>query len=82
MSQYIKKIYPKQIKKMKNDQKIKIKKYLKIIDEIEKTRSKNNVNWMDILRLSIKNSPDETMKIMKKIDGKDNKISKLFKTLS
>ena len=67
---------------MKNDQKIKIKKYLKIIDEIEKTRSKNNVNWMDILRLSIKNSPDETMKIMKKIDGKDNKISKLFKTLS
>tara|TARA_B100000795_G_C22760654_1_gene423458 strand:+ start:1213 stop:1452 length:240 start_codon:yes stop_codon:yes gene_type:complete len=79
----MKKIYPKKIgEKMTNEQKIKIKKYLKIIDEIEKTRSKNNVNWMDILRLSIKNSPDETMKIMKKIDSKDNKISKLFKTLS
>tara|TARA_B100000787_G_scaffold166448_1_gene151708 strand:+ start:880 stop:1083 length:204 start_codon:yes stop_codon:yes gene_type:complete len=67
---------------MKKNQKLKIKKYLKIIDEIEKTRSKNNVNWMDILRLSIKNSPDETMKIMKKIDSKDSKISNLFKKLS
>ena len=67
---------------MKKNQKLKIKKYLKIINKIEKTRSKNNVNWMDILRLSIKNSPDETMKIMKKIDSKDNKISNLFKKLS
>ena len=67
---------------MKKNQNKKIKKYLKIIDSIEKTRSKNNVNWMDILRLSIKNAPDETIKIMKKIDRKDNKISNLFKKLS
>ena len=67
---------------MTKNQKKKIKKYLKVIDEIEKTRSRNNVNWMDILRLSIKNSPDETIKIMKKIDKKDNKISNLFKKLS
>ena len=60
----------------------KIKLFLRTINQIEKTRSKNNVNWMDILRLSIKNSPDETMKIMKKIDSKDNKISNLFKKLS
>ena len=33
----------------------KVEKYLKIIDEIEKTRSKNNVNWMNILRIAIKN---------------------------
>ena len=67
---------------MKKNQNKKIQKYLKIIDSIEKTRSKNNVNWMDILRLSIKNAPDETIKIMKKIDRKDNNISNLFKKLS
>lgn len=65
---------------MKHNQKL--KKYLKVIDEIEKTRTKNNINWMDIIRLSMKKSPDETMKIMKKIDTEDSKISKLFKKLS
>ena len=64
---------------MKHNQKL--KKYLKVIDEIEKTRTKNNINWMDIIRLSMKKSPDETMKIMKKIDTEDSKISKLFKKL-
>ena len=29
-------------------------KYLKIISKIEKIRSKNNVNWMNILRLAFK----------------------------
>ena len=53
----------------------KIKKYLEVIDEIEKTRSKNNVNWMNIFRIAIKSSPVE------KIDAKDNKISNLFKKL-
>ncbi len=56
----------------------KIKKYLKIISEIEKARSKNNVNWMEILRLAVKSNPDEAIKIMKKINVKDNKISNLF----
>ena len=27
-------------------------KFYKIINQIEKSRSKNNVNWMDILRLA------------------------------
>jgi len=58
---------------------IKIKKYLKIIDEIEKVRKKNNVNWMNILRVAIKSSPEETMTIMKSIDKHDNRISNLFK---
>ena len=30
--------------------------YLSIIDEIERVRTRNNVNWMDILRLAFKNS--------------------------
>jgi hypothetical protein len=59
----------------------KVEKYLKIIDEIEKTRSKNNVNWMNILRIAIKNSPTKTINTMKRINAKDNKISNLFKKL-
>ena len=60
----------------------KINKYLDIIDQIEKTRSKNNVNWMNILRIAIKNSPEETIKTMERINSSDNKISNLFKKLN
>ena len=35
------------------------KKKLRIIDKIEAVRKKNNANWMDILRLAYKNSPNE-----------------------
>ena len=60
----------------------KIEHYLKIIDEIEKVRTHNNVNWMDILRLAFTHAPEEAKKLMKKIDHEDNRISKLVKKLS
>ena len=63
---------------MKNKEK-KIKKYIDIINKIQKTRSKNNVNWMNILKIAIKNSPEETIQTMKKINDNDNKITNLFK---
>ena len=66
---------------MKNKEK-KIKKYIDIINKIQKTRSKNNVNWMNILKISIKNSPEETIQTMKKINDNDNKITNLFKKMS
>ena len=53
-----------------------------IIDEIEKVRSKNNINWMNILRLAFKYSPSEARKIVTKINEDDGRISKLLKTLS
>ena len=56
--------------------------YLKIIDEIEKVRSKNNMNWMDVLRLTFIHAPDEAKKLMKRINQEDDKISKLFEQLS
>jgi len=62
----------------KND----IQYYLNAIDEIEKIRSKNNVNWMDVLRLAFKHSPEEAKKLMKKINSEDDRISELFKKLS
>ena len=60
----------------------KIEHYLEIIDEIEKVRSGNNMNWMDILRLAFINAPEEAKKIMKKINNADNQISELFEKLS
>ena len=56
--------------------------YLKIIRKIENKRKKNNINWMDILRLAFKSSPSEAKKIMVKIYQDDIKISKLIKKLS
>jgi hypothetical protein len=56
--------------------------YMMIINEIEKVRCRNNVNWMDILRLSFKHAPEESKKIMAKINNEDDEISRLFKKLS
>jgi len=64
------------------DKKKKIEHYLKIINEIEKVRTKNNVNWMDILRLAFIHAPEEAKKLMKKIDHEDTRISNLIKELS
>ena len=59
-----------------------IKYYLEIIDEIEKVRSGNNMNWMDILRLAFTHAPEEAKQLMKKIDHEDNQISQLVKKLT
>ena len=53
----------------------------KIIKKIEKVRSKNNVNWMDLLRLAFRLSPSKAAKLIKKINSEDNKISNLLKQL-
>ena len=57
-------------------------KYLIIISKIEKIRSKNNVNWMNILKLAFKLDPINASKIMKKVNYDDKKISKLLSELS
>ncbi len=57
------------------------KNYNEIINQIQKARSKNNVNWMDVLKLAFKLDPKKASKIMKKINYDDNKISKLLKKL-
>lgn len=58
------------------------KNYSKTIDKIEKIRSKNNVNWMNILRLAFKLDPKNASRIMKKINYDDKKISILLNKLS
>ena len=55
---------------------------LEIINEIESIRSKNNVNWMDILRLAFKHAPDQAREIVGRINTDDTKISSLLEKLS
>ena len=66
---------------MTNKQK-EIENYIKIIDEIEKVRNTNNINWMDILRIAFRYAPEEAKQLMKKINKEDKKISILLKKLT
>jgi hypothetical protein len=63
------------------NKKNKIKKSLKILKKIEMVRSKNNKNWMDILRLAIQLDYKRTSKLMREIHKYDTKISKLAKKI-
>jgi hypothetical protein len=54
---------------------------LKLINKIQKIRSRNNTNWMDLLKLAFKYNPKKSSKIMSKIYRDDQKISRLVKKL-
>jgi len=55
--------------------------YLNVISNIENVRKNNNINWMNILRIAFKKSPEETSKVFKEIYTSDKKINKLTKKL-
>lgn len=55
--------------------------YLRIINQIEKVRAKNNLNWMNILRIAFKNDPKAAKKCFRKINVQDKKISSLVAKL-
>ena len=61
---------------MKNENK-KIKEGLNLVNQIQKIRAKNNKNWMDLLRLSLKLDFNLTSRILKEICKDDKRISKL-----
>lgn len=52
------------------------------ITKVQKIRSRNNVNWMNILKLAFKHAPKEASLLMKKINSDDKKISQYLKKLS
>lgn len=70
------------LEKMKKENQDQIDYYLSIIDEIEKVRTRNNVNWMDILRLAFKHAPEEARELMRRVDSEDSTISSLLKKLT
>jgi hypothetical protein len=55
---------------------------LEIINEIQLVRNKNNVNWMDILRIAFTYAPEETRNVFKRITTDDNRINELSKKLA
>ena len=59
----------------------KIKEGLQLVDQIQNIRTKNNKNWMDLLRLSLKLDFNSTSKILKEICKDDKKISTLAKKI-
>ena len=52
-----------------------------LIDQIQNIRKKNNVNWMDILRIAFDCSPKKTKKVFKNIFTDDKKINNISKKL-
>ena len=58
------------------------KDYNVIIDNIEKIRSKNNKNWMDLVRLAYKYAPKEASNILSQIYKEDSAISNLTSQLT
>ena len=59
----------------------KIKEGLRLVKKIQNIRSKNNKNWMDLLRLSLELDFDSTSKILKEICKDDRRISALAKKI-
>jgi len=55
----------------------KIKQGLKLVNQIQNIRTKNNKNWMDLLRLSLELDFNSTSKILKEICKDDKRISSL-----
>tara|TARA_S200000501_G_C20695678_1_gene687226 strand:- start:363 stop:578 length:216 start_codon:yes stop_codon:yes gene_type:complete len=55
----------------------KIRQGIKFINQIQKIRSKNNKNWMDLLRLSLETDFNKTSKILKEIYEEDKRISNI-----
>ena len=57
-------------------------KHIYLINNVQKIRARNNVNWMNILKLAFKYAPKEAGQLMKKINSDDKKISSLLSKLA
>ena len=60
---------------------IKLKKAIKLINQIQKIRSKNNKNWMDIVKLALQLDFNSTTKILNQIYKEDSRIGKITKKI-
>ena len=56
--------------------------YEAIIKQITNARKTNNINWMNLLRISIKYAPNQSKKILKNINKQDKKISQLLRKIT
>ena len=54
---------------------------LSIVDEIERVRRLNNVNWMNLVRIAIQHAPQSTKLVLKKIEDNDREVNRLCRLL-
>ena len=54
---------------------------MSLVDQIQAVRTRNNVNWMDLLRIALTHAPDETKAVLRQINSDDGSISELLKEL-
>lgn len=59
----------------------KYQKTLKLVNQIQRIRSNNNKNWMNLLKLALKLDHKSTSKILSEIFEDDQKISKIAKKI-
>lgn len=52
------------------------KKAGRVLRQIESARSKNNLNWMEVLRIALDAAPEKTLKCIRQIHQKDTQISR------
>jgi len=52
------------------------------LKQIEETRSKNNIEWMKILRIAMEYAPEETQEVLRQIRKHDERVVALVKELS
>ena len=48
-----------------------------ILDSIKNARAKNNINWMGLLKLSLENTPEQSIPIITEIMVTDSEINNL-----
>jgi hypothetical protein len=54
----------------------------KLIDEMEAIRSRNNVNWMDILRVALREAPEETRILLAGVSDCDGRVQNIIKKIA
>ncbi|NDC00884.1 MAG: hypothetical protein EBZ83_05630 [Verrucomicrobia bacterium] len=52
------------------------KKAHRVLSQIESARSKNNLNWMEVLRIALDAAPEKTLKCIRRIHQKDKQFSR------
>lgn len=53
-----------------------------LVDQIQDIRTKNNVLWMDILRVALRRAPAETRRLLTEITANDRRVSRLTAKLA
>lgn len=54
----------------------------RIVRDIRTIRAWNNIEWMKILEIALKHSPEETKKVLREINNNDRRISDLLGELA